>query len=168
MLWLVHGQILLRQIFANLADGLCHRLDGVALPDDPPLHRLAQIEHRTDLIGLHATGGNAGPAFDDLGDCLTVDYVANARSLGAHAIKAANLSELKQALEEAKGMDRTTIVVVETDPTVGVPGYESWWDVAVAEVSELASVQEARVRYDAARKKQRYHLGELEEESVQR
>jgi 3D-(3,5/4)-trihydroxycyclohexane-1,2-dione acylhydrolase (decyclizing) len=102
------------------------------------------------------------------GDCLTVDYVANARSLGAHAIKAANLTELKQALEEAKSVDRTTVVVVETDPTVGVPGYESWWDVAVAEVSELASVKEARVRYDAASKKQRHHLGQLEEESVQR
>jgi 3D-(3,5/4)-trihydroxycyclohexane-1,2-dione acylhydrolase (decyclizing) len=102
------------------------------------------------------------------GDCLTVDFVANARSLGAHAIKAANLIELKQALEEAKSVDRTTVVVVETDPTVGVPGYESWWDVAVAEVSELASVKEARARYDAARKKQRYHLGQLEEESVQR
>jgi 3D-(3,5/4)-trihydroxycyclohexane-1,2-dione acylhydrolase (decyclizing) len=101
------------------------------------------------------------------GDCLTVDYAANARSLGAHAIKAANLTELKQALEEAKNVDRTTVVVVETDPTVGVPGYESWWDVAVAEVSELASVKEARVRYDAARKKQRYHLGQLEEESMQ-
>src|SRR5256885_4182633 len=31
------------------------------------------------------------------GDCLTVDYVANARSLGAHALKAATLRELKEA-----------------------------------------------------------------------
>ena len=69
--------------------------------------------------------------------CLTVDYVANARSLGAHALKAATLAELKDALEKAKTLDRTTVIVVETDPAVGVPGYESWWDVAVAEVSEL-------------------------------
>jgi 3D-(3,5/4)-trihydroxycyclohexane-1,2-dione acylhydrolase (decyclizing) len=92
------------------------------------------------------------------GDCLAVDYAANARSLGAHAIKASNLSELKGALEKAKGLDRTTVIVVETDPTVGVPGYESWWDVAVAEVSEMASVAEARARYEEARKRQRYHL----------
>jgi len=97
------------------------------------------------------------------GDCLTVDYVANARSLGAHAIKAANLGELKEALEKAKSLDRTTVIVVETDPTVGVPGYESWWDVAVAEVSESESVREARVRYEAARKHQRYHLGQVQE-----
>ena len=75
------------------------------------------------------------------GDCLTVDYVANARSLGAHAIKAATLAELKEALEKAKTLDRTTVIVVETDPAVGVPGYESWWDVAVAEVSELETVR---------------------------
>ena len=92
------------------------------------------------------------------GECLTVDFVANARSLGAHAIKAANLAELKEALEKAKTLDRTTVIVVETDPSVGVPGYESWWDVAVAEVSEFESVREARARYEIARKRERHHL----------
>jgi 3D-(3,5/4)-trihydroxycyclohexane-1,2-dione acylhydrolase (decyclizing) len=92
------------------------------------------------------------------GDCLTVDYVANARSLGAHALKAANLAELKEALRTAKTLDRTTVIVVETDPDQRVPGYESWWDVAVAEVSEMESVREARARYEEARKNQRHHL----------
>ena len=73
-----------------------------------------------------------------------MDYVANARSLGAHALEGGTLAELKAALEKAKTLDRTTVIVVETDPAVGVPGYESWWDVAVAEVSELESVREAR------------------------
>ncbi len=92
------------------------------------------------------------------GDTLTVDYVANARSLGAHAIKATTLAELKEALETAKEMDRTTVIVVETDPSIGVPGYESWWDVAVAEVSESEAVRAARARYEVARKQERYHL----------
>jgi 3D-(3,5/4)-trihydroxycyclohexane-1,2-dione acylhydrolase (decyclizing) len=92
------------------------------------------------------------------GETLTVDYVANARSLGAHAIKAVTLADLKEALEKAKTLDRTTVIVVETDPSVGVPGYESWWDVAVAEVSELESVREARARYEIARKNERHHL----------
>jgi len=77
------------------------------------------------------------------GDRLAVDFAANARSLGAHALKASTLDELKKALEEAKSLDRTTVIVVETDASVGVPGYESWWDVAVAEVSEMDSVREA-------------------------
>ena len=49
------------------------------------------------------------------GAALKVDFVANARSLGAHAIKAATLDELKNAPEEAKAQDRTTVIVVETD-----------------------------------------------------
>jgi 3D-(3,5/4)-trihydroxycyclohexane-1,2-dione acylhydrolase (decyclizing) len=92
------------------------------------------------------------------GETVHVDFVANARSLGAHAVKAANLAELKRALEEAKSADRTSVVVIETDASVGVPGYESWWDVAVAEVSEVDSVREARARYEEARKRERHYL----------
>ncbi len=89
---------------------------------------------------------------------LAIDFAANARSLGAHALNAKTLDELKNALEEAKTLDRTTVIVVETDPSVRVPGYESWWDVAVAEVSEMESVRQARARYVEARKLERHHL----------
>jgi 3D-(3,5/4)-trihydroxycyclohexane-1,2-dione acylhydrolase (decyclizing) len=92
------------------------------------------------------------------GEPLTVDFAANARSLGAHALTAATLDELKQALSKAKTLDRTTIIVVETDPSVSVPGYESWWDVAVAEVSEMESVRAARTLYEEARRRERYFL----------
>ena len=100
--------------------------------------------------------GEASKQLD--GDVLRVDFAANARSLGAHALAAGTLEEMKQALKEAKTLDRTTVIVVETDVSTGVPGYESWWDVAVAEVSELESVREARARYEEARKRERYFL----------
>jgi 3D-(3,5/4)-trihydroxycyclohexane-1,2-dione acylhydrolase (decyclizing) len=89
---------------------------------------------------------------------ITIDFEANARSLGANAIKTKTLDEFKQALEKAKAADRTTVVVVETDPSISVPGYDSWWDVAVAEVSELESVRQARAHYIEARKRERHHL----------
>jgi 3D-(3,5/4)-trihydroxycyclohexane-1,2-dione acylhydrolase (decyclizing) len=92
------------------------------------------------------------------GAAVNVDFVANARSLGAHAVKAETIADLKQALEEAKAADRTTVIVIETDASVGVPGYESWWDVAVAEVAEMESVRTARAHYEEARKRERYHL----------
>jgi len=92
------------------------------------------------------------------GEPVNVDYVANARSLGAHAVKANSIAELKQALEEAKKAERTSVVVIETDASVSVPGYESWWDVAVSEVAEMESVREARARYEEARKRERHHL----------
>jgi 3D-(3,5/4)-trihydroxycyclohexane-1,2-dione acylhydrolase (decyclizing) len=97
------------------------------------------------------------------GAFLEVDYVANVRSLGAHAIKANSLKDLKIALEEAKKMDRITVVVIETQPGVGVPGYESWWDVAVAEVSQIEAVQQVRAEYVEARKRERHHLATLKE-----
>ncbi len=92
------------------------------------------------------------------GESLCVDYVANARSLGALAVRANSIPELKQALEDAKRADRTTVILIETDPAIGVPGYESWWDVSVAEVSELDTVRAARARYEQARKRERHLL----------
>lgn len=92
------------------------------------------------------------------GERLTVDYAANARSLGAHAVHAANLAEFKQALETAKQTVRTTVIVVETNHDLRVPSYESWWDVVVAQVSESESVRKARREYEAARKKERYFV----------
>jgi 3D-(3,5/4)-trihydroxycyclohexane-1,2-dione acylhydrolase (decyclizing) len=37
-----------------------------------------------------------------------------------------------------------------------VPGYESWWDVPVAEVSEMDAVKRARESYDEAVKRERF------------
>jgi 3D-(3,5/4)-trihydroxycyclohexane-1,2-dione acylhydrolase (decyclizing) len=109
-------------------------------------------------FGTHFRRRSAGSGQLD-GDYLPVDYVANARSLGAHATKANNLTELKEALQKAKTLDRTSVIVVETERELRVPGYDSWWDVAVAEVSESASVREARAGYEEARSRERHHLG---------
>jgi 3D-(3,5/4)-trihydroxycyclohexane-1,2-dione acylhydrolase (decyclizing) len=89
---------------------------------------------------------------------LPIDYAANARSLGAEAVTTRTLEAFKQALQEARSATRTTVVVIETDRGVSVPGYESWWDVVVAEVSEMDSVRTARTAYEEARKKERYYL----------
>jgi 3D-(3,5/4)-trihydroxycyclohexane-1,2-dione acylhydrolase (decyclizing) len=86
---------------------------------------------------------------------LEVDFAANAASLGAHVIRAATRDELQSALEEAAREERTTVIVVEVDKEVRVPGYESWWDVPVAEVSEMDSVKRARENYDEAVKRER-------------
>ncbi|MBI3961981.1 MAG: 3D-(3,5/4)-trihydroxycyclohexane-1,2-dione acylhydrolase (decyclizing) [Deinococcus sp.] len=92
------------------------------------------------------------------GKVLPIDYAANAASLGAHVIKAKGRKELEQALEEAKTIGRTTVIVIEVDGSVGVPGYESWWDVPVAEVSESANVQKARKEYLSHKAKERWFV----------
>jgi 3D-(3,5/4)-trihydroxycyclohexane-1,2-dione acylhydrolase (decyclizing) len=92
------------------------------------------------------------------GDLIPVDFAANARSLGAHVISARDVVELKDALAKASQQTKTTVIVVETDPEKRAPGYESWWDVPVAAVSELSSVQTAREEFEQAVKNERYFL----------
>lgn len=90
------------------------------------------------------------------GEKLAVDFATNARSLGAVAYTAESIPELKEALDKARASERTTVIVARTDREVRVPGYESWWDVAVAEVSEMESVRQARMDYEESVKKERY------------
>jgi len=47
------------------------------------------------------------------------------------------------------------VIVIETDKEARVPGYESWWDVAIAEVSAMPAVREARAEYEQAIKRER-------------
>ena len=92
------------------------------------------------------------------GTKLPVDFPANARSLGAHVIEARTILDLRMALEEAKKQTRTTLIYVETDREQRVGGYESWWDVAVAETSEMESVRAAYQDYAESKKRERYFL----------
>jgi 3D-(3,5/4)-trihydroxycyclohexane-1,2-dione acylhydrolase (decyclizing) len=92
------------------------------------------------------------------GGLLPVDLAANAASLGADVLKAATVKDFTLALERAKASDRTTVVYIETDPLAPVPSSQSWWDVPVAEVSALASSQQARAAYQTAKRAQRLYL----------
>ncbi|MFO1500284.1 MAG: thiamine pyrophosphate-dependent enzyme [Verrucomicrobiota bacterium] len=92
------------------------------------------------------------------GEAIPVDYAANARSLGAHVISARDVGELKEALAKASQHSETTVIVMETDAEKRAPGYESWWDVPIAEVSERPSVQAARKEFEQAVKNERYFL----------
>jgi 3D-(3,5/4)-trihydroxycyclohexane-1,2-dione acylhydrolase (decyclizing) len=89
------------------------------------------------------------------GAVLPIDFAANAESLGARAIRARTHDELRAALDESRREPRTTVIVVETDIDHRVPGYESWWDVPVAEVSEMEPVRAARAAYEQAVRRER-------------
>jgi len=89
---------------------------------------------------------------------VPIDFAANARSLGAHVIPVRDIPQLKSALAEARRQTRSTVIVIETDAEKRAPGYESWWDVPVAEVSELPAVKKARREFEKAMKKERFFL----------
>jgi 3D-(3,5/4)-trihydroxycyclohexane-1,2-dione acylhydrolase (decyclizing) len=82
---------------------------------------------------------------------LPIDLAANAESLGAKVIRCGTIDELRSGLEAAKGEDSTVVLAIEVDRYEGVPAYESWWDVPVAEVSEVEAVMAARQAYSRAK-----------------
>ncbi len=89
---------------------------------------------------------------------LPVDLAANARSLGAHVIECKTYGDFVEALKAVKTSDRTSVIYIQNDRYVGIPGYEGWWDVPVAEVSGMPSVQAARAEWTEMREEERYFL----------
>jgi len=117
----------------------------------------------SSIGGLSRACGNEGMGTDYRyrrgekydGQILPVDFAANAASLGAWTTRARTTEELKAALAAGRKQDRTSVIVIETSYDQRVPGYESWWDVPIAEVSERDSVEAARKDYEEKRKKER-------------
>ena len=118
-------------------------------------------------FGTHyrqATNGGAPlDAPDDSGPAAPlrespVDLAANAASLGLRVLRVQSLQELRDALDEARRDGGPVAVHIEVDRYAGVPSYEGWWDVPVAEVSDDDAVRAAREQYERARDTQRAYL----------
>ena len=74
---------------------------------------------------------------------LNIDYAKVAEGYGAKVYRANTVEELKAALEDAKKQETSTLVEMKVLPKTMTEGYESWWNVGVAEVSESEKVQKA-------------------------
>jgi 3D-(3,5/4)-trihydroxycyclohexane-1,2-dione acylhydrolase (decyclizing) len=140
-----------QEIVTSVQEG--YKLNIVLLDN----HGFSSIGGLSRSCGNQGMGTNyryrRGANYD--GELLPVDFVSNAASLGAWAARAKTRDELAAALAEGRRQPRTSVVVVETAYDERVPGYESWWDVAIAEVSEREPVKVARKKYEEARKKER-------------
>lgn len=90
------------------------------------------------------------------GERLPVDLAKNAEGLGAQVFRARNVEDLRDALIQAKKVDRTVVIHVSVDRYEGVPSYASWWEVPVAEVAESKEVREARKEHEQGLKRQRW------------
>ena len=92
------------------------------------------------------------------GEVLPVDLAKNAEGYGAHVMSARTIPELEEALQEARRLERTVVIHVPVDRYAGVPDYGAFWDVPVAEVSEMEPVRAAREQYDKNRRMERWYL----------
>ena len=140
-----------QEIVTSIQEGM--KLNIVLLDN----HGFSSIGGLSRSCGNEGMGTNyrfrRGAKYD--GEDLPVDFVANAASLGAWAVRARTREELQAAIAYSRKQPRTSVVVVETSYDDRVPGYESWWDVAIAEVSTSEAVELARRKYEEARKKER-------------
>ena len=141
-----------QEIVTSLQEGV--KLNIVLLDN----HGFSSIGGLSRGCGNEGMGTNyryrRGEKYD--GDAIPVDFAANASSLGAWTARAKTHDDLRNALAAARKQERTSVVVVETSYDDRVPGYESWWDVPIAEVSERESVRAARKKYEESRKKERF------------
>lgn len=137
-------------------------------------HGYASIGNLSESVGSERFGtayryvAEDGSLTDEL---IHVDLAANAASLGAHVIDLEPgrdvIARLEEALRAARGVDGPVVIHLRTDPTLTGPDGGGWWDVPVAETSELSATTAARADYEMARTRQRYYLGmsTIEEES---
>jgi 3D-(3,5/4)-trihydroxycyclohexane-1,2-dione acylhydrolase (decyclizing) len=105
------------------------------------IHRLQQGVGGATFNNLLAEGSPDGKS--------SIDFVAHARSLGAHAERLDTLKEFEAALIRARSSDRTCVIVIETDARASLPIGGYWWDVPVPELSSRVEVRKARAAYEA-------------------
>jgi 3D-(3,5/4)-trihydroxycyclohexane-1,2-dione acylhydrolase (decyclizing) len=159
-----------REVFVMIGDGSYLMLPGdlvtavaervkliIVLVDN---HGYASIGALSRSVGSAGFGTHYRRGIDDHdpGERLPVDLAANAESLGARVLRARTIDQLRAALDEARSADGPVVVHIEVDRYVGVPSYDSWWDVPVAEVADDPAVRAARDEYETARRAQRAYV----------
>ena len=106
---------------------------------------------------------SGGASFNNmLDDCVpeggarsTIDFAMNARSLGATAVRVADIAGLKAALVAARAATTTQFIVIETTHRRITEDGGCWWEVGIPEVSQRAEVRQARTSYLDAKTRQR-------------
>ncbi|MFC7624838.1 3D-(3,5/4)-trihydroxycyclohexane-1,2-dione acylhydrolase (decyclizing) [Microlunatus sp. GCM10028923] len=160
-----------RDVFVMIGDGSYLMMPGelvTAVQENLKLivilvqnHGFASIGALSESVGSQRFGTRyrqrtASGRLD--GDLLGVDLAANAASLGVPVIKATDRDELINAIRTAQRSSSSTVIHVETDPLLGAPDSDSWWDVPVSEVSALDSTAAAYDVYQKEKGNQRPYL----------
>lgn len=83
-----------------------------------------------------------------------VDFVAHAEALGCVARRATTIADLADAFAAARHDDRTSVIVIDTDPHTWTEG-GAWWEVGVPETSDVEGIAAARAALEEAKAAQR-------------
>lgn len=77
------------------------------------------------------------------GAIMKIDFAASAAGYGVKTYHVSSIEQLQEALKDAKKQKVSTLIDIKVLPKTMTNGYESWWHVGVAEVSNSQSVQAA-------------------------
>ena len=124
-------------------------------------HGYGSIGALSDTLGSQGFGTRFGYRDEDGrlgGERVPIDLAANARSLGADVIVARGAAEVRAALAAAREQTKTVVIYVEVDPQARFGGSGAWWDVPVAETSEIESTRAARRGYEEMLPSERHLL----------
>lgn len=83
------------------------------------------------------------------GESVRVDYAKNAESWGAVGLRATTPEEFREAMRRALAERRSAVVDAKVAPKSMTSGYESWWRVGTAEVSDNPEVVKAAAEVKA-------------------
>jgi 3D-(3,5/4)-trihydroxycyclohexane-1,2-dione acylhydrolase (decyclizing) len=160
-----------REVFAFIGDGTWLMMSQEVLTSVQEHAKLivvlvdnqgyGSIEALSKVSGSQGFGTRFQFRDDDgqlAGDHLPIDLSANARSLGAEVIDVQAGKELELALAQARASDRTTVIHVHVNRKGRFGGSGAWWDVPVAETSQLESTVQARIAHEEAAAHQRHYL----------
>ncbi|MFF2883441.1 3D-(3,5/4)-trihydroxycyclohexane-1,2-dione acylhydrolase (decyclizing) [Bacillus toyonensis] len=77
------------------------------------------------------------------GAIMKIDFAASAAGYGVKTYRVTSVEQLQEALKDAKKQTVSTLIDIKVLPKTMTNGYDSWWHVGVAEVSNSQSVQAA-------------------------
>lgn len=101
-----------------------------------------QNNQGTDTFGTVFRARNPKTGMLDGGE-IPVDFAKIAEGYGAKGYTVRTSDELRAALADAKKQTKTVLFDIKVLPKTMTPGFESWWRVGVAEVSESETVAAA-------------------------
>ena len=91
------------------------------------------------------------------GGLIPIDFAKVARGYGAKGYTVRSMQELEQALEDAAKQEVSTLIDIKVLPKTMTDGYDSWWNVGVAEVSGKPQEQAAYRRMQEGRSRARLY-----------
>lgn len=77
------------------------------------------------------------------GNIIPINFAQNAASYGVKVFEVCTLQELEAAIKQSKQETVSTLIDIKVLPKTMTDGYDSWWHVGVAEVSDSETVQQS-------------------------